>query len=82
MKGNREVACLEKELEIRVSANEFGSGDTNLQSVLDKENVESVGRPVMSDSWRPYDCSLPGSSVHGILQVRTLEWAAVSFSRD
>ena len=26
-------------------------------------------------------CSPPGSSVHGILQARTLEWAAVSFSR-
>ena len=28
----------------------------------------------------PY-CSLPGSSVHGILQARTLEWVAISFSR-
>ena len=28
------------------------------------------------------DCSLPGSSVHGILQVRTLEWVAISFSRE
>ena len=27
------------------------------------------------------DCSLPGSSVHGILQVRILEWVAVPFSR-
>ena len=27
------------------------------------------------------DCSPPGSSVHGILQARTLEWAAVSRSR-
>ena len=26
-------------------------------------------------------CSLPGSSVHGILQARTLEWVAISFSR-
>ena len=29
----------------------------------------------------PMDCSLPGSSVHGILQARTLEWIAMSFSR-
>ena len=29
----------------------------------------------------PMDCSLPGSSVHGILQVRILEWVAISFSR-
>ena len=27
------------------------------------------------------DCSLPGSSVHGVLQVSILEWAAISFSR-
>ena len=29
----------------------------------------------------PMDCSLPGSSVHGILQVRILEWATISFLR-
>ena len=29
----------------------------------------------------PRDCSLPGSSVHGILQARILEWVAISFSR-
>ena len=29
----------------------------------------------------PLDCSLPGSSVHGILQARILEWVAISFSR-
>ena len=27
------------------------------------------------------DCSLPGSSVHGIFQTRILEWVAISFSR-
>ena len=27
------------------------------------------------------DCSLPGSSVHGIFQARTLEWVAMPFSR-
>ena len=29
----------------------------------------------------PMDCSPPGSSVHGILQARVLEWIAISFSR-
>ena len=29
----------------------------------------------------PIDCSLPGSSVHGILQKRKLEWVAISSSR-
>ena len=30
----------------------------------------------------PTDCSLPGSSVHGILQARILEWIAIRFSRQ
>ena len=29
----------------------------------------------------PVDCSLPGSSIHGIFQARILEWIAISFSR-
>ena len=29
----------------------------------------------------PMDCSLPGSSIHGIFQARVLEWVAMSFSR-
>ena len=29
----------------------------------------------------PIDCSLPGSSVHGIFQARVLEWVAISFSK-
>ena len=29
----------------------------------------------------PVDCSPPGSSIHGILQARILEWVAISFSR-
>ena len=27
------------------------------------------------------DCSLPGSSVHGIFQAKVLEWGAIAFSR-
>ena len=30
----------------------------------------------------PMDCSLPGSSVHGVFQAIVLEWIAISFSRD
>ena len=33
--------------------------------------------PTLSD---PMDCSLPGSSIHGILQARVLEWGAIAFS--
>ena len=31
--------------------------------------------------WDPMSCSPPGSSVHGILQARILEWVAIPFSR-
>ena len=31
--------------------------------------------------WDPMDCSLPGSSIHGIFKARVLEWSAISFSR-
>ena len=33
--------------------------------------------PTLSD---PMDCSLPGSSDHGIFQARVLEWGAIAFS--
>ena len=35
----------------------------------------------MSDSLKPHEHSLPGSSVHGILWARMLEWVAIPFSR-
>ena len=38
----------------------------------------SVSHSVVSDFCDPMGCSLPGSSVHGILQVRILEWVAIS----
>ena len=38
----------------------------------------------VAQSWltlsNPMDCSLPGSSVHGIFQARVLEWGAIAFS--
>ena len=36
---------------------------------------------VRSDSLRPHDYSSPGSSVHGILQARKLEWVAIPIPR-
>ena len=35
--------------------------------------------PTLSD---PMDCSLPGSSVHGIFQATVLEWGAIAFSNE
>ena len=40
-----------------------------------------VSHSVVSDCRNPMDCSLPGSSVHGILQARILKWVAISFSK-
>ena len=39
-----------------------------------------LSHSIMSDSLRPMKCSTLGSSVHGILQARILEWVAISFS--
>ena len=41
------------------------------------ESEVAQSRPTRSD---PMDCSLPGSSIHGILQARVLEWGAIAFS--
>ena len=42
------------------------------------ESAVAQSCPTLCD---PMDCSLSGSSVHGIFQARVLEWIAISFSR-
>src|SRR5574337_1200438 len=44
--------------------------------VKSESEVAQLG-PTLSD---PMDCSLPGSSIHGIFQARVLEWGAIAFS--
>ena len=48
-----------------------------------RKNEESESEVVQSclTLCDPVDCSPPGSSIHGILQARILEWVAISFSR-
>ena len=41
------------------------------------ESEVTESSPTLSD---PMDCSLPGSSVHGIFQARVLDWDAIAFS--
>ena len=65
-----------------------------LQGILwprDQTHISYIGRRVHYHwaTWKscltlcdPRDCSLPGSSVHGILQARILEWVAILFSRE
>ena len=44
-----------------------------------KVKVKSLSPVRLCDSM---DCSLPGSSVHGIFQARILEWVDISFSNQ
>ena len=47
--------------------------------VMDEVHPKSLQScPTLCD---PMNCSLPGSSVHGILEARILEWVAISISR-
>ena len=45
-----------------------------------KVKSESEGAQSCLPLSDPMDCSLPGSSVHGIFQARVLEWGAIAFS--
>ena len=44
-----------------------------------RESEITQSCPTFSDLM---DCSLPGSSVHGIFQARVLEWGAIAFSEE
>ena len=46
-----------------------------------KEKVKVLVTQMCPTLCNPKDCSPPGSSVHGILQARILEWVAIPFSR-
>ena len=54
--------------------------------VLNKLNIELSYDVLAAQSYltlgNPVDCSLSGSSIHGILQARILEWVTIPFSRD
>ena len=50
----------------------------SLQYMMKVKALVAQSCPTLCD---PVDCSPPGSSVHGILQARILEWVAVPFSR-
>ena len=52
-----------------------GSLETILLLLLTAKLLQSC--PTLGD---PMDCSLPGSSIHGIFQARVLEWGAIAFN--
>ena len=68
-------------------------GNQKMQVVSDKQELQKLTAScpaylhvwlcsVKSDSCDPTDCSPPGSSVHGVLQARILEWVTISSSRN
>ena len=60
------------------------SEKAGLKLNIQKTKIMMIGRcsrSVVSDSCHPVDCSLPGFSIHRILQARILEWVTISFSR-
>ena len=61
------------------------NGVTQSRIWLKRLSSSSSSKMTVAQSWPtlcdPIDYSLPGSSVHGILQARILEWVAIHFSR-
>ena len=64
---------------------EWNKEYTNIKRILHRfDNIYEIDQlsevaqscPTLCD---PVDCNLPGSSIHGILQTRILEWVAISF---
>ena len=51
-----------------------------LQCMKVKSESESEGAQSCPTPSDPMDCSLPGSSIHGIFQARVPEWGAIAFS--
>ena len=73
------MAAHQAPLSLGFSRQEHWSGWPFPSPVHESESENEVAQscPALRD---PMDCSLPGSSLHGIFQVRVLEWVAIAFS--
>ena len=58
----------------------MSTGFFSIERSLVKESENEVTQSCLT-LCDPMDCSLRGSSIHGIFQARVLEWVAISFSR-
>ena len=74
----------------KVRSSNFGLGNCNPETplwivclIFDSNNTAAAAAKSLQSCptlWDPIDGSLPGSPIPGILQARTLEWVAISFS--
>ena len=73
------MAAHQAPLSLGFSRQEHWSGLPFPSPMQESESESEVSQlcPTLSD---PMDCSSPGSSVHGILEARVLEWGAIAFS--
>ena len=75
----REFVCITQD-PANLTYLSFGSSESHWKTVQLEWSESEVAQlcPTLCD---PVDCNLPGSSIHGILQARILEWVAISFFR-
>ena len=55
---------------------------TSIKKLFIHLKVKVLVAQLCPNVWEPVDCSPPGSSLHGILQARILEWVAVSYPKE
>ena len=74
------MAAQQAPLSLGFSRQEYWSGLPFFLQCMKVKSESEVAQscPTLSD---PMDCSLPGFSIHGILQARVLEWVAIAFSQ-
>ena len=73
------MAAHQAPLSLEFSRQEHWSGLPFPSPVHENESESEVAQSCLTLS-NPMDCSLPGSSIHGIFQARVLEWGAIAFS--
>ena len=74
-----DVAC-QTHLYLGLSRQEHWNGLSFVLQCMKVKNENEVAQSCRTPR-DPMDCSLPGTSVHGIFQARVLEWVAIAFSR-
>ena len=78
----KDRSCLDQDLASAAAAKSRQSCPTLFDPIdmkVKSESEDAQSRPTLSN---PMDRNLPGSSIHGILLARELEWVAIVFSQD